>query len=58
MRDSDASEGFLSSEDGPSCRYFQTNKENIHTTNYKDGGYVIFIYEGEYFVGKIMSVNA
>lgn len=57
MRDSDASEGFLSSEDEPSCNYFQTNKENIHTTNYEDGGYDIFIYKGAYFVGKIMSVN-
>ncbi|KAL3267962.1 hypothetical protein HHI36_007099 [Cryptolaemus montrouzieri] len=55
---SDASEGFLSFEDEPLCNYFQTNKENIHTTNYKDDDYVILIYEREYFVGKIMSINA
>lgn len=57
MRDSDASEGFLSSEEEPLRNYFEGNKENRHANNFEDGDYVIFIYEGEYFVGQIVSVS-
>lgn len=57
LRDSDATEGFTSEEELDS-KYFHGNKENTQIDNYKAGDYVIFVYEGEYFVGKIESVNA